>query len=111
MNHKNKLLIKAVGAALLSCVSTVHATNWLMLQGTEPAGQSQRAKVWGFVQPEYQSTGGKNLKAGPWAGQEAIFNQIGPDLKTDSQFNIRRARIGVRGTGFPLDDNVNYFFI
>jgi hypothetical protein len=111
MTNKKKLLMKAIGVALISCASTVQAANWLMLQGTEPAGQSARAKVWGFVQPEYQTTDGTELKAGPWSGQEAIFNQIGPDLKTDTQFSIRRARIGVRGTGFPLDSKVNYFIL
>lgn len=111
MNYNKKLLIKTFGVTLLSCASTVQAANWLMLQGTEPEGQSERAKVWGFVQPEYQTTSGTNIKAGAWAGQDAIFNQIGPDLKTDSQFNIRRARIGVRGTGFPLDTKVNYFLL
>ena len=111
MNYKKKLLIKAIGMTLLSCASVAQAANWLMLQGTEPVGQSERAKIWGFVQPEYQSTDGTELKAGPWSGQEAVFNQIGPDLKTDSQFSIRRARIGVRGTGFPLDSKVNYFLL
>jgi len=111
MNHKKNLLIKAVGVALLSCVSTVHSANWLALQGTEPDGQSARARVWGFVQPEYQSMSGSKVEAGAWKGSEAVFNQIGPDLKTSSSFNIRRARIGVRGTGFPLDNKVNYFFL
>ncbi len=95
----------------LSAASSTHAANWLMLQGTEPAGAAPRAKLWGFIQPEFQQTDGTNLAVGPWAGQEAIFNQIGPDLKTDSTFQIRRARIGVRGTGFPLDSRVNYFFL
>ncbi|VAW50467.1 hypothetical protein MNBD_GAMMA06-1590 [hydrothermal vent metagenome] len=115
MNLNKKLLIKTIGAAigavLVSGVSTVHSANWLALQGTEPDGQSARARVWGFVQPEYQSTDGTKLKAGPWNDQNAIFNQIAPDLKTNSQFSIRRARIGVRGTGFPLDNKVNYFFL
>lgn len=111
MNYNNKRLIKTIGVALISCASTAQAANWLALQGTEPTGQSQRAKVWGFVQPEYQSTSGSEIEAGAWAGQEAIFNQLTPDLKADSQFSIRRARIGIRGTGFPLDDKVNYFLL
>ena len=111
MNYTKKLIIKSIGLTLLSCASVTHAANWLMLQGTEPEGQSERARIWGFVQPEYQTTKGTNIKAGPWAGQNAIFNQIGPDLKSDSQFNLRRARIGVRGTGFPLDAKVNYFLL
>jgi len=111
MNSKKKLSIKILGTALLICASTVHSANWLALQGTEPDGQSNRANVWGFIQPEYQSTSGTPIKAGPWKGNNAVFNQIGPDLKTNKTFSIRRARIGVRGTGFPLDNKVNYFFL
>ncbi len=99
------------GMSFCILAPAVQAANWLMLQGAEPAGSAARAKVWGFIQPEYQYTQGTKLKAGPWKGQEAIFNQIGPDLKTSSQFNIRRARIGVRGAGFPLDTKTNYFIL
>jgi len=108
---KKHFITKIIAATCLLGATTAQAANWLMLQGTEKSGQSERARVWGFIQPEYQSTDGTTLKAGPYAGQDAIFNQIGPDLKTDSQFSIRRARIGVRGTGFPLDDKVNYFLL
>ncbi len=111
MNFKKKLFISSIVTILLTGMSTVHSTNWLSLQGTEPDGQSARARVWGFIQPEYQSTDGTKLKGGPWRDQNAIFNQIAPDLKSDSTFSIRRARIGVRGTGFPLDNKVNYFFL
>ncbi len=111
MSYKKNLLIKVIGATLLSCASVAQSANWLMLQGTEPEGQSERARIWGFVQPEYQTTDGTEIQAGAWSGQKAIFNQIGPELKTDSQFNIRRARIGIRGTGFPLDTKVNYFLL
>ena len=34
---------------------------------------------------------------------------LGPDLDSQDGFNINRARIGVRGTGFPLDSRINYF--
>lgn len=110
MNYKKKLLIRAIGATLLTCASAAQATNWLMLQGTEKDGQSERARVWGFVQPQYQSTDDTKLKAGPWSGQKAVFNQTGPDF-TSETFSIRRARLGVRGTGFPLDNKVNYFLL
>lgn len=111
MQVKQKLLITAIGLGLLSSVSISHAANWLALQGTEPEGQSQRARVWGFIQPEYQTTKGTKLPVGPSKGKNSAFNTIGPNFKSDSTFNIRRARIGVRGTGFPLDTKVNYFFL
>ncbi|WP_455212323.1 porin [Kaarinaea lacus] len=101
----------AVSVSALTISSNATAANWLMLQGTEPASAAERAKVWGFVQPEYQYTKGTELKAGPWKDQAAQFNQIIPDLQTSSTFNIRRARIGVRGEGMPLDSKTNYFIL
>jgi hypothetical protein len=87
------------------------AADWLTLQGTEPAGSAARAKIWGFVQPQYTHMDGTKIEAGPWAGQNAVFNTIPPDLDSESGFHLRRARIGARGTGFPLDSNVNYFLL
>ena len=107
MIHNKKLLIKAVGTVLLSCASTVQAANWLMLQGTEPEGQSARAKVWGFVQAQYQKDDSDPNAAGGYIPPKLI----GPNLDTQSAFNVNRARIGVRGTGFPLDSKVNYFLL
>lgn len=99
----------------MSCVGMLSApaysANWLMLQGAESPGEAPRAKVWGFIQPEFTSTSDTKLKAGPWSGQKAIFNQMRPDLKTNEGFNVLRARVGVRGTAMPLDSNVNYFFL
>lgn len=36
---------------------------------------------------------------------------VGPDGKTQEAFNVNRARFGVRGTPFPIDDKVNYFIL
>ncbi len=107
-----KTLLTAAAATMLGGLSgQAQAVNWLKMQGTEPPGSAARARVWGFIQPEYQSTEGTELKGGGWSGQKAIFNQSRPDLKTNSSFNIIRTRIGARGTGFPLDSKVNYFFL
>jgi len=109
---KKKLLLSAVGAAaLMGSAVPSHAANWLMLQGTEKPFQASRAYVWGFVQPEYTFTDDSKLGGGPWKGQSGVFNQMRPDLKSPDGFNVLRARIGVRGTGFPLDENVNYFVL
>ncbi len=96
---------------LMTTVAPVEAANWLMLQGTEKPNQAPRAKVWGFIQAEYQKTADTKLKAGPFAGKHAAFNQIGPQLTSAETFNVKRARIGVRGANFPLDKNVNYFLL
>lgn len=106
---KKTAILLALTGAFAS--QSAHATNWLMLQGTEADHQAPRAKVWGFVQGEYQSTDNTLLKAGPGAGTEAAFNQMAPQLTTSSGFNIRRARIGVRGANFPLDNKTNYFIL
>lgn len=106
---KKTALLIALAGAMTS--QSVHAANWLMLQGTEKDHQTPRAKVWGFIDLEYQQTDNTKLKAGPWTGQEAAFNQMAPQLDTSQGFNVRRARIGVRGNNFPLDNKVNYFIL
>ena len=112
ISSKKKLLLSAIGAAtLMGSAVPSYAANWLMLQGTEKPGQAARARVWGFIQPEYTYTEDTKLQAGPWKGNSGVFNQMRPDLKSPDGFNILRARIGVRGTGFPLDSNVNYFLL
>ncbi len=85
----------------------VEAANWLMLQGTEPNSAAERAKVWGFIQVQYQ----KDYSDANSAGGYIPPKLIGPNLTSQSQFNVNRARIGVRGTGFPLDSSVNYFLL
>ena len=112
-NKKYALKKTAILLALTGAFASqsAQATNWLMLQGTEADHQAPRAKVWGFVQGEYQSTDNTLLKAGPGAGTEAAFNQLAPQLTTSQGFNIRRARIGVRGANFPLDNKTNYFIL
>jgi len=107
MNIKKIALL----AGLAAMSTQTYAANWLALQGTEAPNASARAKVWGFIQPEYQRTDGTKIPAGGFAGENMSPNMIKPDNKSNETFNIRRARIGVRGTGFPLDDKVNYFFL
>ncbi|QCU89168.1 porin [Thiomicrorhabdus sediminis] len=117
-----KLKLKATKAGILLAlagalaVPQANAANWLMLQGTEKPNQAPRAKVWGFAQVDYQQTNDTKLPtlvggAAGYSGKKAAFNQMAPDLKTSSGFNIKRARIGVRGANFPLDKDVNYFLM
>ena len=104
---------KVLPLALLAATAstTAHAANWLMLQGTEPTNQAPRAKIWGILQLDYQQTDDTKLKAGPYAGKSAAFNQVAPQLSSSSSFNVKRARIGVRGNNFPLDSKINYFLL
>lgn len=108
MNLNKKLLVKTIGATLLTCATTAQAANWLMLQGTEPDGQSERANVWGFIQVQYQKD---NSDPNPYNNGYIPPKLIGPDLNSQEAFNVNRARIGVRGTGLPLDSSVNYFLL
>ena len=107
---KKSLCAIAVGSGIL-IAGQAQAVNWLMVQGTEEQGSAPRAKLWGFLQPQYERKQNDKLADGPWKGQDAAFNSIGPNLDSNSQFQLRRARIGVRGAGFPLDDKINYFFL
>jgi hypothetical protein len=100
-------LAGACASVLMGGALPVYAANWLMLQGTEPAGTAARARLWGFIQPTYESdTSDPNA-----AGQFVPPKLIPPNLTTQKAFNLRRARIGVRGTALPLDSNVNYFLL
>ena len=112
-NKKLKLKKSTLIIALAGVLGaqSAQAANWLMLQGTEKADQAPRAKLWGFAQIDYQQTDDTKIQAGPNIGKSAAFNQLPPQLSTSSGFNVKRARIGVRGANFPLDKNVNYFLM
>ena len=103
-----QIALAAASATLLGVVAnTAQAANWLMLQGTEPAGAAKRAHVWGFIQAQYQKdTSDANATDG-----YVPPKLIGPNLDDQSGFVVNRARIGVRGTPLPLDSNVNYFIL
>jgi hypothetical protein len=102
---KKTAILLALTAAFAS--QSAQAANWLMLQGTEADHQAPRAKVWGFAQVDYQQTDDTKLPS----GATAAFNQMAPQLTTSSGFNIKRARIGIRGANLPLDSKVNYFLM
>lgn len=102
-----RALIGAVCSLGFAVAGTAHAVNWLMLQGTEPEAASAPAKVWGFIQMDAQ----KDYSSPNASGQYVPPKLLGPNLNSQSGFNISRARIGVRGTGFPIDEHVNYFLL
>lgn len=104
MLNKN-IIITALVAGLLGVPA--HAANWLMLQGTEPAGAAPRIKMWGFIQAQYQKDSSDPNSTGGYIPPKLI----GPNLSSQEQFNVNRARLGARGTGFPLDGKVNYFLL
>ncbi|WP_321277352.1 porin [Thiomicrorhabdus indica] len=103
----NLSLIVPVSLSAVFMASNAMAANWLMLQGTEPEHQAPATKLWGFVQAEYIKTDDTKLPN----GNSAAFNQIAPQLDTADSFNVKRARIGVRGNNLLLDSKVNYFLL
>ena len=112
MKNFKKVALAATCTALLGgAMTTANAANWLMLQGTERDDQAPRAKVWGFLQPTYLSSGDTKLPAGTFAGQNSQFNTHQPDLSSSATFQVMRARLGVRGVALPLDNKVNYFLL
>ena len=98
-----------LGAAIAVSLATApaQAANWLMLQGTEPDSAAPRIKMWGFIQAQYQKDDSDPNGAGGYIPPKLI----GPNLTSQEQFNVNRARLGARGTGFPLDGKVNYFLL
>jgi len=104
---KKTMLAASCAAALGGINTSVQAADWLMVQGAEEHGTAGRAKVWGFIQAQYQSDNSDPNGAGGYVPPKLI----GPDLDSQEAFNVNRARIGLRGTGMPIDPNVNYFFL
>lgn len=106
---KTKTLTKYIFAALAPCLMStqVNAANWLMLQGTEKEAAAPAVKIWGFIQAQYQH----DMSDASASGAYIPPKLIGPNLDSQQQFNINRARLGARGTGFPLDSKVNYFLL
>src|SRR4030065_441623 len=104
---KQTALTLACVAGLGPSAQQADAANWLMLQGTEPAGTAARAYVWGFLQLDYQADTSEPNATGGYIPPKLL----GPDLNTQHAFNVSRARIGVRGAPIPLDDKVNYFIL
>lgn len=110
MGEKQQFTRAIVGAACtltFAVAGPAHAANWLMLQGTEDPAAASRAEVWGFIQAKYE----KDFSDANAAGGYVPPKLLGPELDSQDGFNINRARVGVRGTGFPLDSRINYFVL
>ena len=108
VNKKFKrTLISAAVTIGFAASGTANALDWLMLQGTEPAAASVPAHVFGFVQAGFQ----QDYSSANAADQFVPPKLLGPNLDAQSGFNISHAQVGVRGTGFPLDDHINYMVL
>lgn len=98
-------------AVLMSVLSgAACASNWLQLQGNEPAGAAP-FRVQGFVQPSYThidagSISGLQGASAAHNGKYSTLNLNWPELQQAQQFQVIRAGLGARGR---LSEEVNYF--
>jgi len=79
MGDKKLFKRTLISAALIfgfAAADTASAVDWLMLQGTEPAAASVPAKVWGFIQTDFQ----KDFSSANASGQYVPPKMLGPDL-------------------------------
>jgi hypothetical protein len=104
---RKQILSGSLFMGLLVLSANALGANWLTLQGTEPEGAEQLGKVWGFVQVQYQDDSSDPNGAGGYIPPKLI----GPNLESQSAFNVNRARIGVRGVAMPIDQKINYFLL
>ncbi len=114
---------KLTALALLMTCSSVHAADWLALQGYQPEFvapkgvkvpyRSKTPKVWGFIQANYKKDYG-TVAVGTAGGAKGKtltpFSLLNPDLKGQEGFNLFRARLALRGMA-DNDNLVNYFFM
>jgi len=97
----------------MAATPQVEAANWLMLQGTERICRKSCQGSGVLAADLYID---ERLGSGSGSGSGSVdrgaaqFNNQSPHLSTNKGFDIRRARTGIRGQGFPLDTKVNYFF-
>lgn len=96
----------AILATGLTLATPASATNWIMLQGTEPAS-APAYQAFGFIGIDHQQTDGNNLPAGPWRGQPMVLNQIPPHFEDSSVLQFSHLRLGLRGR--LLDGKLNYW--
>lgn len=104
---RERVLSGSIVVGLLALSANALGANWLAVQGTEAQGAEQLGRVWGFVQVQYQDDSSDPNGGGGYIPPKLL----GPDLESQSAFNVNRARIGVRGVAMPLDQHINYFLL
>lgn len=108
----------AVAAATIAFggAGGAQAANWFKLRGTEPEGVAHTLQVWGFLQPTYINDNSGRISgavgaAAPLNGDRPIPGTIPPRRTGTESFFLRRARIGIRGTMVPINNDVDYFVL
>ncbi|HFQ80662.1 MAG TPA: hypothetical protein ENK33_04735 [Desulfobacterales bacterium] len=89
------MAIFLTAAICLAAPGRSQGANWVQLQGTEKPG-AKTVKIWGFIQPTYfQSKDNVNPS----------------DDFRKNDFNIRRARAGIRGVVPKTEGKIDYFLL
>ncbi len=111
---RSTAVVAAIAASFGGEMSgTAEASNWVLLQGTEPFGKAHTLQMWGFMQPTFRKIEDKEISGTgkPFDGSRHLFSTLGPDRSTAQSFSLHRARLGARGVMHPVNDKVNYFFL
>jgi hypothetical protein len=105
-----------------SVASPANAANWFKLRGTEPGGTAHTLQVWGFLQPTYAKDYSDKIKGATALldgaggtrsinGDLSVPGTLAPDRTSQESFSMRRARIGIRGTMLPINNDIDYFML
>jgi len=99
------LRLASLLTAVLAWPDIGHATNWLMLDATEPPGAPAFAGT-AFLSLQYLATNDTPLLAGRWRGQPDQFNRFAPDYAGGRVAQLPTAGLGVHGR--LLEGTLNY---
>ena len=107
------IFIMLVGFAV---AGPVNAANWFKLRGTEPGGTAHTLQVWGFLQPTWAKDYSDEIEgavagAARNNGTLPVPGTLPPDRTSRESFYMRRARIGIRGTMLPINNDIDYFIL
>lgn len=88
--------------------NSAQARDWVQLQGLEP-DENPQLKTLVVLQPQFSHTEGRKLPAGPFNGQEAVFNLNGPRFEKASSLQLTRGFLIGRGNIPGWETRLNYF--
>lgn len=111
-----KLLVVAGIILGITLAGSAQAANWFKLRGTEPGGTAHTLQVWGFLQPTYANDFSDPISGAvggfaPANGSMQVPGTLPPDRTERDSFFMRRARIGIRGTMLPINNDIDYFIL
>ncbi len=86
-------------------LASAFGADWLTLQNTEEGRDDEPVHVFGFIQPQFDAiVGGEQVQ-----DQTVLFNTV--NGQGPSAFQIRRARLAVRGSVPKTNQRVSYYLM